>query len=43
MAEARAETVRWGDQAIDAVKALPEGSVREALIAFANAVVDRKG
>ncbi len=43
MAEARAETVRWGDQAIDAVKALPEGSVREALIAFASAVVDRKG
>lgn len=43
MAEARAETVRWGDWAIEAVQALPAGSVREALIAFANAVVDRKG
>lgn len=43
MEQARAETVRWGDQAIEAVMALPAGSVREALVAFANAVVDRKG
>jgi heptaprenyl diphosphate synthase len=43
MAQARAETVRWGDSAIEAVSQLPAGSVRDALIAFANAVVDRKG
>jgi heptaprenyl diphosphate synthase len=43
MEQARAETVRWGDLAIEAVMALPAGSVREALVAFANAVVDRKG
>ncbi|NBU22588.1 MAG: polyprenyl synthetase family protein [Actinobacteria bacterium] len=43
MAQARAETVRWGDWAIEAVSELPSGSVRDALIAFANAVVDRKG
>lgn len=39
--EARAEARRWADEAIAAVSGLPEGEVRESLIAFAHSVVDR--
>lgn len=38
---AEAEAKRWAAKAISAISPLPEGSVKQALVAFANAVVDR--
>ena len=43
MAEAEQITQSWADDAIAALAALPAGSVRSALEAFARAVVDRNG
>ena len=43
MEQARLETLRWADKAIDALSELPDSRVRKALEAFARAVVDRKG
>jgi heptaprenyl diphosphate synthase len=43
MDEAQAETQRWADQAIAAISGLPAGSVKDALEAFATAVVERQG
>ena len=43
MEQARLETLRWADKAIDALSDLPDSRVRKALEAFARAVVDRKG
>lgn len=40
-AEAEAEARRWAAKAIAAIEPLPDGSVKRALITFANAVVDR--
>ena len=40
-AEAEAEARRWAAKAISAIDPLPEGAVKQALITFANAVVDR--
>jgi heptaprenyl diphosphate synthase len=40
-AEAEAEARRWAAKAIAAIEPLPEGSVKRALVTFANAVVDR--
>jgi heptaprenyl diphosphate synthase len=40
-AKAEAEAQAWAAKAIDAIDVLPEGSVKNALITFANAVVDR--
>jgi heptaprenyl diphosphate synthase len=40
-AEAEAEARRWAAKAITAIEPLPEGSVKRALVTFANAVVDR--
>lgn len=40
-AEAEAEARRWAAKAIAAIEPLPEGSVKKALVTFANAVVDR--
>ncbi|MEY4275855.1 MAG: hypothetical protein RIS26_318 [Actinomycetota bacterium] len=40
-AEAEAEARRWAARAIAAIEPLPEGSVKRALVTFANAVVDR--
>jgi heptaprenyl diphosphate synthase len=40
-AEAEAEAQRWAAKAIAAIEPLPEGSVKNALVTFANAVVDR--
>jgi heptaprenyl diphosphate synthase len=36
------EAKRWADEAVEAIQALPEGSVRTALGMFAQAVVDRQ-
>jgi heptaprenyl diphosphate synthase len=35
------EAKRWADEAVIAIKDLPEGSVKNALEQFAQAVVDR--
>ena len=35
------EARRWAAKAVSAISPLPEGSVKQALVAFANAVVDR--
>lgn len=43
MDQARAETKSWGLRAIEAIEVLPNGSVKNALEAFATAVVDRQG
>jgi len=43
MAEAMEVTNKWADSAISAISVLPDGSVKTALVAFAKAVVDRKG
>ncbi|MCF8529310.1 MAG: polyprenyl synthetase family protein [Aquiluna sp.] len=43
MAEATEATNKWADSAISAISVLPDGSVKTALVAFAKAVVDRKG
>ncbi len=40
-AQAEAEARRWAAKAIAAIEPLPEGSVKRALVTFANAVVDR--
>ena len=40
-AEAEAEARRWAAKAIAAIEPLPDGSVKRALVTFANAVVDR--
>lgn len=40
---AQQQTYDWADRAIAAIEPLPEGSVKTALVAFARAVVDRKG
>jgi heptaprenyl diphosphate synthase len=37
------QTVEWAERAISAIEPLPEGSVKNALVAFARAVVERKG
>jgi heptaprenyl diphosphate synthase len=39
--QARAEAVRWGQEAVAALDQLPDGPARQALRAFADAVVDR--
>ena len=39
--EARAEAVRWADEAVAALHRLPHGSPRDALAAFAHTVADR--
>jgi heptaprenyl diphosphate synthase len=38
---AESEARRWAAKAISAIEPLPEGSVKQALVTFANAVVDR--
>jgi heptaprenyl diphosphate synthase len=43
MGVARAQTEDWAEQAIAALGPLPEGSVKNALVAFARAVVERRG
>ena len=43
MSEALEITNGWADRAIGAIEILPDGSVKTALVAFAKAVVDRKG
>jgi len=43
MDQAEEITQRWADDAIAAIDPLPDGSVKSALIAFAEAVVNRKG
>ena len=40
---AQAQTHEWAERAIEAIAPLPEGSVKDALVAFARAVVERKG
>ena len=40
---AQTQTLEWAERAIDAISPLPEGSVKNALVAFARAVVERKG
>jgi heptaprenyl diphosphate synthase len=35
------EAKRWADEAVDSIKSLPEGSVKNALVHFAEAVVER--
>lgn len=40
-AQAEAEARAWAAKAISAIDVLPEGSVKNALVTFANAVVDR--
>lgn len=37
------QTVQWAERAISAIDPLPQGSVKSALVAFARAVVERKG
>lgn len=37
------QTVQWAEKAILAIEPLPSGSVKSALVAFARAVVERKG
>ena len=43
MEETIAEAVRWSQKAKQSLSPLPEGSVRKALEAFADAVVERRG
>jgi heptaprenyl diphosphate synthase len=43
MQRAYEATRQWSDEAVTAIDALPEGSVKSALVAFAQAVVDREG
>jgi heptaprenyl diphosphate synthase len=38
---AEEEARRWAAKAVEAISILPEGSVKQALVTFANAVVDR--
>jgi heptaprenyl diphosphate synthase len=40
---AQGQTIEWAERAIDAIEPLPAGSVKNALVAFARAVVERKG
>ena len=40
---AQSQTMEWAERAIEAIEPLPEGSVKDALVAFARAVVERKG
>lgn len=40
---AQQQTNAWAERAIEAIAPLPEGSVKNALVAFARAVVERKG
>jgi heptaprenyl diphosphate synthase len=40
---AQQQTFEWAEKAISAIDPLPEGSVKNALVAFARAVVERKG
>ena len=40
---AQSQTMAWAERAIEAIDPLPEGSVKDALVAFARAVVERKG
>jgi heptaprenyl diphosphate synthase len=40
---AQRQTMEWAERAIEAIEPLPEGSVKDALVAFARAVVERKG
>lgn len=40
---AQQQTNAWAEKAIAAIDPLPEGSVKSALVAFARAVVERKG
>jgi heptaprenyl diphosphate synthase len=40
---AQRQTMEWAELAIAAIEPLPEGSVKDALVAFARAVVERKG
>ncbi len=40
-AQARDEAVRWASEAVDALASLPPSPAREALVAYAQAVVDR--
>jgi heptaprenyl diphosphate synthase len=40
---AQEQTIQWAERAIEAVDPLPEGGVKNALVAFARAVVERKG
>jgi len=40
---AQSQTMEWAERAIAAIEPLPEGSVKDALVAFARAVVERKG
>jgi heptaprenyl diphosphate synthase len=40
---AQRQTMEWAERAIAAIEPLPEGSVKDALVAFARAVVERKG
>ena len=43
MEAAQAQTLEWAERAIEAIEPLPEGGVKNALVAFARAVVERKG
>lgn len=43
MEVAQQQTNAWADKAIAAIADLPEGNVKTALVAFARAVVERKG
>ena len=43
METAQAQTLEWAERAIEAIEPLPEGGVKNALVAFARAVVERKG
>ena len=43
METAAQQTLAWCEKAIEAIEPLPEGSVKSALVAFARAVVERKG
>ena len=40
---AQRQTMEWAERAIAAIEPLQEGSVKDALVAFARAVVERKG
>ena len=40
---AQKQTMEWAERAIEAIEPLPAGSVKDALVAFARAVVERKG
>ena len=43
METAQAQTLEWAERAIEAIEPLPEGGVKNALVAFARAGVERKG